>query len=141
MTGVSDMKLINYKVLKTVFKLNEKFEFKQETIDIQPMFNRDVIKIDENHYQINLGISISSITNKKPIPFDAEVMISSVFELVNWENEVTNGIAVNNATAILFPYLRTLVATLTLNGNVPPYMLPIMNISKLFKDDDFSNRK
>lgn len=134
MTGVSDMKLINYKVVKTSFELNEKYEFKQGVINIQPIFDRDVKRIDDNKYIIKLGIRILSIENKNPIPFNAEVIISSVFELPNWEDEATNQIAINSSTAIMFPYLRTLMATVTMNGNVPPYMLPIMNISKLFLD-------
>lgn len=134
MTGVSEMKLINYKVLKTTFELNESFEFKQGKIDIQPSFNRDITKIDEMHYSIKLGIKISNELNRNPIPFSAEVVISSFFELPNWEDEAANSIAINNATAIMFPYLRTLMATVTMNGNVPPYMLPIMNIAKLFND-------
>ena len=132
MTGASEMKLLNYKVLKTTFELNETFEFKNGKIDIQPSFNRDIVKIDDQHYKIALGIKISKEINKGPIPFDAEVVISSVFELPNWESEAANSIAVNNATAIMFPYLRTLIATVTMNGNVPPYMVPIMNVSKLF---------
>jgi len=132
MTGVSEMKLINYKVLKTIFELNEEYEFKQSKINIQPHFNRDIIKIDDTHYKITLGIEISNKINNSPLPFNAEVIISSVFELTNWESEAANSIAVNNATAIMFPYLRTLMASVTMNGNVPPYMLPIMNISKLF---------
>jgi preprotein translocase subunit SecB len=135
MTGVSEMKLINYKVLKTVFELKEGFEFKQGKIDIQPFFNRDISKIDDNLYKITLGIKISDDLNKNPIPFNAEVVVASIFELPNWESEAANSIAINNATAIMFPYLRTLMATVTMNGNIPPYMLPIMNISKLFKDN------
>lgn len=132
MTGASEMKLLNYKVIKTTFELNDVFEFKTGKIDIQPSFNRNIVKIDDQHYKITLGIKISKEINKGPIPFDAEVVISSVFELPNWESEAANSIAVNNATAIMFPYLRTLMATVTMNGNVPPYMLPIMNISKIF---------
>lgn len=134
MTGASEMKLLNYKVIKTTFELNEAFEFKTSKIDIQPSFNRDIVRIDDQHYKITLGIKISKEVNKNPIPFESEVVISSVFELPNWKSEAANSIAVNNATAIMFPYLRTLMATITMNGNVPPYMLPVMNVSKLFTD-------
>lgn len=132
MTGASEMKLINYKVLKTTFELNENFEFKQSKIEIQPVFNRDVTKINATQYSIKLEVKISSELNKNSIPFSAEVVISSVFELPNWEDEASNSITIYNATVIMFPYLRTLLATVTMNGNVPPYMLPIMNITKLF---------
>lgn len=59
-----------------------------------------------------------------------------VFEFEDWEDDDKNGMAINNATAILFPYLRNLVSTVTLNGNVPPYILPVMNIVELFKKQE-----
>jgi preprotein translocase subunit SecB len=134
MTGVSDMKLINYKVLKTFFELNDKYEFKEDKINIQPLFTRNVEKIDDSKYKIKLEVKVTSDVNKAPIPFIAEIVISSIFELPNWEDETINKIAIDNATAIMFPYLRTLLATITMNGNIPPYTLPVMNVSKLFID-------
>lgn len=134
MTGASELKMISYHVLLMKFELNEDFEFKKGKIDIRPTFKRDIQKIDESHFQVILGIEVSSEINNNPIPFNAEISISSVFELLDWESEISKTINTNNATAIMFPYLRTLLSTLTLNGNVPPYILPIMNINALFKN-------
>lgn len=134
MKGASDLRMINYKVLKFAFDLNENFEFTNSLIDVRPSFNRNIQKINENQYVLKLSVNISNTINKGPIPFNAEVVISSVFELENWETGDANTIAIKNATAIMFPYLRTLLATITLNGNVPPYNLPIMDISRLFQD-------
>lgn len=39
-----------------------------------------------------------------------------------------------NSIAIVFPYVRALVSTLTLQANVKPILLPTMNLSSL-KDD------
>lgn len=39
-----------------------------------------------------------------------------------------------NSIAIVFPYVRALVSTLTLQANVRPILLPTMNLSSL-KDD------
>lgn len=36
-----------------------------------------------------------------------------------------------NAIAILFPYLRAFVSTLTLQANIPPLILPTFNLSLL----------
>ncbi len=136
MTGISEMKLLSYQVLKTSFQLNEQYQFKSGKINIQPEFKRDVVIVDEKKYKIVLSVIISKDVIKEPIPFYAEVTISATFELNNWEDEVSNKIAVNSSTAILFPFLRTLLSTVTMNGNVPPYTLPIMNISKLFMDKE-----
>ena len=132
MVAASDMKLINYKVLRTNFELNISFEQKKEKVMIQPNFKRDIKKINDIQYEIELSIKISPEINKGPIPFSAEVIIAGIFEMKEWEKEDINTIAINNATAILFPYLRTLVSNITMNGNIPPFVLPIMNITKLF---------
>lgn len=37
----------------------------------------------------------------------------------------------NNSIAILFPYIRAFVSTLTLQANFPPILLPTLNLSDL----------
>lgn len=37
----------------------------------------------------------------------------------------------NNSIAILFPYIRAFVSTLTLQANIPPILLPTLNLSGL----------
>lgn len=39
-----------------------------------------------------------------------------------------------NAIAILFPYVRAFVSTLTLQANVPPFIIPTMNLVALKND-------
>lgn len=36
-----------------------------------------------------------------------------------------------NSIAIVFPYIRAFVSTLTLQANIPPVLLPTMNLSSL----------
>lgn|GEM_PF-1337911 len=132
MKGASDMRLIEYKVIKTYFEYNELFQSMSGVIDIQPAFERQIIKVDDTKYRIKLTVKITSQMNKKPIPFEAEAVIMALFEFDQWEDSSRYYIAINNATAIMFPYLRTLLSTITTNGNIPPYCLPIMNVTKLF---------
>ncbi len=134
MTGVSEMRLLKYKVVKTYFELNEHFQYKKEKINLEPVFKRDVAKQDDQKYEITLGISISSDHYQYAVPFNVEVIIKALFEMNNWEKVEMKTLAIDNATAILFPYLRTLLANVTMNGNVPPYMLPIMNVAMLFNE-------
>jgi len=42
-----------------------------------------------------------------------------------------------NAIAILFPYVRAFVSTLTLQANMPALVIPTMNLTAL--KDDFKN--
>jgi preprotein translocase subunit SecB len=36
-----------------------------------------------------------------------------------------------NSIAIIFPYMRAFISTVTLQANIPPIMLPTMNLSSL----------
>ncbi|WP_276679625.1 protein-export chaperone SecB [Empedobacter brevis] len=36
-----------------------------------------------------------------------------------------------NSIAILFPYIRSFVSTITLQANIPPLILPTLNLTKL----------
>ena len=134
--GSSDMKLLNYKVIKTYFQLNDNFEFKNKNININPEFTRDFTKINDDVFKLTLSVQIFENKQNVNIPFFAEAVISAEFNLKNWENDDFKAITKDNTTAILFPYLRNILSSVTMNGNVPPYTLPIMNISKLFNDQE-----
>ena len=53
-----------------------------------------------------------------------------VFKNVNTIEEIP-AFFYNNAIAILFPYIRAFVSTLTLQANIPPILLPTLNLSSL----------
>ncbi len=40
----------------------------------------------------------------------------------------------SNSIAILFPYIRAFVSTITLQANIPPMIIPTMNLSSLKED-------
>ena len=54
--------------------------------------------------------------------------------MMGWEHESKRQIIIDNSTSVLFPYLRTTLSNLTLNANITPYVLPLVNINRLFKD-------
>jgi preprotein translocase subunit SecB len=40
-----------------------------------------------------------------------------------------------NAVAIMFPFLRSVIASLTTTANINPLILPVINIANTFKND------
>ncbi|MGE4321186.1 MAG: protein-export chaperone SecB [Acholeplasmataceae bacterium] len=125
------MKLSIYAVDKMSFMLNKSFKpTPGEKIQIKPIFNREITKLDPNRMMLTLSVSLNNL--EKEIPFYLDVQISGVFEVPDWEDPDTNQFIITNATNVLYPYLRTIVTTLTANGNVPPYILPIVNVEALF---------
>lgn len=127
------MRLIGYTVDKMSFILNKSFHLEpNHKIKVKPSFNREITKRDDNRFLLTLSLSFDEY--QESVPFYLDIQISGVFEVNNWENEPAYTISKINGTAILFPYLRSLVTTLTANANVPPYILPVTNPAKLFKD-------
>ena len=130
MKGESILSLTKYDVEKINFDLNDGFEFSDEPIKVNPTFNRGINKIIKDSAKITLGFELRS-TKENPSPFNLSIVISGIFELIDWERNNTE-IMKTNTVAILFPFLRSLIATVTANASIPPYVLPVININALF---------
>lgn len=130
--ATSDLRQIRFQVMKTRFELNESFEQGSGNIHIRPSFSRHIERISKDRFKVILSVLISKENQNNPIPFFAEVTIASVFEFAHWEDKDRVMIATDNTTAMLFPYLRNILSSTTLNANIPPYVLPIANTSRLF---------
>lgn len=126
----SKIQLIDYMVNKACYEVNDNFIDYGKAITINPKFTRKVNKIDESNFKLFLGVSVSGEEN---IPFFAEVIISAIFQSDKWE-EKENQWVISNSTAILYPFLRTVLSNLTLNSNMPPYILPVININSVFSE-------
>lgn len=65
------------------------------------------------------------------IPFEMEVILKGYFGVENAQSDIK--FFEKNAIAILFPYLRAIVSTYTVNANVAPILLPAMNINEYLR--------
>ena len=65
-----------------------------------------------------------------------KVTITGTFKLKDWESKDNIDFIKTNAVAIVYPFLRSLVATITSNANIPPYILPVFNIVAYFEKED-----
>lgn len=62
--------------------------------------------------------------------FQLNVLQTSDFENVSSFDEIPTYFY-RNAIAIIFPYVRAFISTVTLQSNIPPVILPTMNLSSL----------
>ncbi len=125
------MKMVRYTVDKMSFMTNKSFRAeKGEKIEIKPIFTREITKVNDVRFIITLSVSLSNL--EREIPFYLDVQISGIYDVENWEDAQTNKFIIANASQILYPYLRTIVTTLTANALVPPYHLPIANTEQIF---------
>lgn len=131
----SILKLINFNVLKIAFSLNTEYHYPEDhIIDVNPKLTREIKKIDEHKAIVILAFSIHD-TKERPTPFDFELAIRGVFECEQWETNFPDIMKVNTV-AILFPFLRSLIATVTANASVPPYILPVLNVEQWLKESE-----
>lgn len=120
-------KLVEYSVINFSYSINKDFSSKEETLQIPFKFTNVITGINEDNFSIDI---ISKIEDAG-FPFVLNCTIRAVFNVEKWEenkeqNEMT-------ALTILFPYMRTLVTTLTSAAEVQPIILPVMNIVELVK--------
>ena len=126
----SVLKFERYIVKKIVFETNENYINKNEEIELPFEFDTNTI-IKDDKMEIELGTTIFQNAEENDYPFEMEVKLKGYFGVENAQNDIK--FFEKNAIAILFPYLRALVSTYTVNANVAPILLPAMNINEYLR--------
>lgn len=86
---------------------------------------RDIKPLSENRYRVELTIEVSDDDRK----LVAEATSVGVFQLLSGHQ----GLIERNAIAIMFPYLRSYISTLTTQPGMAPVVLPPINILSLLE--------
>ena len=128
-------KLVEYSITDFSYSINKEFSSKEETLQIPFKFTNVISGINEDNFSIDIISKIEDIG----FPFILNCTIRAVFNVAKWEenkeqNEMT-------ALTILFPYMRTLVTTLTSAAEVQPIILPVMNIVELVKSQKKASKE
>lgn len=134
----SSLQFIKFKVLEMNYRLNLQVDKDERDNVLNPEFDVSVgaSKDDINKGIVKLRVEIGNQENTYEY---IRVEILGFFKFTNEDNfqdyEIENYYKVNG-TAILFPYLRTLVSDLTSKGDESPIILPTVNVSSFFEDDE-----
>ena len=140
------IKFEDYVVDKSVYETNLDFENSREdgrlVVPIKFSAEIGVDKTQEKSYVI-INVNLGQSTNPEEIPnipFTCEVFISGLYSYSSsdFENEEElKNVLGGNAVAILYPYVRTYISTLTnLSNQFPSYTLPVMNFAETIKEND-----
>lgn len=129
------MSLITYNM---VFKGYKATEFSFKLLNNQPgvqkfKINHNLafnIKKNDSGFDLTISVKIEDKPDN-PVPFELSVSVLGHFG-VNNVNSVNINRLVPKAAEILFPYLRSTASSLTLGANIPPYVLPTINIGEIF---------
>ena len=134
--ATSNLQLLKYSVNEISFALNENYDFsKKQSVKLNQNFTRSIKKIDEDICDVSLIFVISESAGT-PTPFTMKVTVTGTFKLEKWENAENVDFIKTNAVAIVYPFLRSLVSTITANANLPSYILPVFNIAAYFENKD-----
>ncbi|SDT87888.1 protein-export chaperone SecB [Desulfobacula phenolica] len=123
-------KFINYRVTKLNYSQNQAFKNKSVSngIEIAPDFTVKYKKNDSTLF-IDLSIKFENVNT----PFFLTVVLTGVFELkFQISDEELDKLANINLAAILFPFLRQVVADTTMKAGFAPLLLPPINFSKAY---------
>ena len=124
-TSISKFQFKGYRINRSLIELDENSNFENLKIAFAVS---GLVKRVENLFILNLSIKIKN--NENNLNIEVDTIANFLFERV--ENvEDTSGFFYNNYSAILFPYIRAYISTLTnLSGN-RSITLPTMNLTNL----------
>lgn len=118
-----------YRIDKSTFKRSPGEIGKSISIQFNPRAKFDS---QSNLYELTLGLLIKDVS--EVLEIEIETVGNFKLEKDCDDFEMKNYFSIN-APAILFPYIRAYIATLTtLSGYLNPITLPTMNLTALAKD-------
>lgn len=103
---------------------------------LHPEYTHTLIDQGDQKYDFTISVNIAP-TDDEPAPFELYVAITGLFTLSESDDEpldpqTKETLLKKNTAAILFPFLRSVVSTVTVNANIPALLLPTFN----FAEDD-----
>jgi preprotein translocase subunit SecB len=119
------------RLLESHFKLNTDFEPKRkQPIEISTEIN---ISHKKRNKTVDVIISVISINKKQPFVLETTIMGTFNFPKLPIKKDLEKIIQVNCA-AIMFPYVREIIADLTRRADIPPFHLDPINFVALYED-------
>ena len=133
------MKVVNdYPSVVTMERIYfDKLEFQREDVilsdELNVSFNKSIEKLPEEtpKYRVTLQCTIEERSHKSLRIF---VSMVGIFECVSENPALLDTLVNENTVAIMFPFLRTQVSLISTQPDMPPVILPAMNINSLSKD-------
>lgn len=101
---------------------------------INPSFTRTVGYLDDDNAFTELTVEINN-TDEKPFPINLKVVMDGVFNLNSIKNEDRDYFLRVTAVTIIFPYLRSMISSITTSSFFPPIVFPVIDVLKLFPEE------
>ena len=130
----------DYKSILTLERMAfEEIQYKRSDIANPPVpnydmnFERNIAEnIDHVHFVVSLAINV----NSKDGNISLRIKLTGFFSCDCIDDETKKILVNDNAIAILFPYLRSQVTLASTQPDIPPIIIPPVNIAALFKESE-----
>lgn len=130
----SSLKFLGYSISSLDFKRNDTFE--PHTVEIKFDITRQVHFSGTDSARVALDLVVFPDAETNGYPFTMRMTLVGDFKVDNYDPSKDASLFEINAVSILFPYIRALVTTITANANVPPLILPPVNVIQLIRNSE-----
>ena len=124
--------LLNFQLITNEVSIKRN-QLQGEGYKIDPKLTRDVTITEDGKGIVELILEINN-TEEKPFPLDIRISLSGIFDISSIPDESRSDLLNITAVQILFPYLRSILSTVTSGALYPPIILPIIDVRKLFSE-------
>lgn len=101
-------------------------------LSFKDSLKRTIKKVDDNVAIVVLDFSLNAGDQS---PVFLKIELCGRFECTDWETDDVSKVLIrDNATAVLFPYLRHSISEMTTMAGLPPLVLPVADVTQLFKN-------
>ena len=119
------IKLVAFKINEIEYKFNEGIK-PGTKFQIKPKIECKMGRKDNTLF-VNLSARVNEDISA-PVPFNLNVAMFGPFVV---EKEDEQKVFIAEAVEVLYPYLRAAVSAITVNCNIPAYVLPVINAASL----------
>jgi len=134
-TGINFVKVT---LTELVFKLNKKFELPNDGLPVEiDVQTKNSFSPDRKTLKAMLSVVLFAKARNRP--FSMKVTVEGIFT-----GEDSTGLrrfSKVNAPAHLFPFVREIIGNTTMKANIPPLLLPPLNITAMIEIDKSKKRK
>ena len=117
----NEISLVNHRISGDKFK-------------VDPVITRKIEKIDDSKSAVTYSLEIKN-SPEHPFPVDVLVSLTGVFDISNLEPDNIDDFLKVQTCQIIFPQIRTIVATLTSSALMHPILLPVVDARKLLDNE------
>ena len=118
----SRFRFVNYIIRKSELEFSGEIKSNELDINITP-----TIEVDEKFYKLTLNVVVTTDNND----FKASIDMMGIFEYQTCDKQQLNIFFAHSAPAIMFPYIRAYIHSLTALSGIPGVMIPTLNLTSM----------